>query len=160
VQFPRAFEFTDRLLVLLADHSATGWFGDFQLNSEKERAGAHLAQSTTTVWSHIRAIRSELTNPDFRPVTGAAVFPVSNMKCLVFWGRYFLRFDEAYSPREEFAAPDDDTAAGFGGPGASGANMGTANYNSGSRVACSQNVVVWVPDDEAKTCMLVGFFSR
>jgi hypothetical protein len=68
-QFPRAFEFNDRLLAALAEHSYSGAFGTFLLDSEAQRAAAALPFSTPSLWDHLRAParRAAFTNPRFSP---------------------------------------------------------------------------------------------
>ena len=68
-QFPRAFEFNERALCALAEHSYSGAFGTFLLDSEAQRGAAGLAGATPSLWAHLRspARRAAFTNPRFLP---------------------------------------------------------------------------------------------
>lgn len=62
-QFPSAVEFSQQLLIRLADHSQSGWFGTFLFNSERQRRKFRLDNTSTSLWSHIRACKESLLNP-------------------------------------------------------------------------------------------------
>ncbi len=68
-QFPRAFEFSDRALAALAEHSYSGAFGTFLADSEAQRGAAGLPLATASVWDHLRAPsrRAAFINPRFAP---------------------------------------------------------------------------------------------
>jgi hypothetical protein len=68
-QFPRAFEFNERLLAVLAEHSYSGAFGTFLVDSEAQRVVAGLPFTTPSVWDHLRAPsrRTAFSNARYLP---------------------------------------------------------------------------------------------
>lgn len=50
-QFPTEFEFNENLLLLLAKHAYSRWFGDFLHDSENQRCSQSI--QTVSVWSHV-----------------------------------------------------------------------------------------------------------
>ena len=69
VQFPTSFEFNERLLVALAEHSTSGRFGTFLFDCERQRVEAGLSTLTHSLWSVVLAPEgvSMYTNPSFAP---------------------------------------------------------------------------------------------
>lgn len=105
LQIPQAFEFSGSLLVILADHSQSGWFGTFFFNTEQQRREARVAQRTTSLWSHVEAIRPTLLNPSYKPSAfPATISPSCNMRHIVLWDDYYLRYDAVKDEAED----DDD----------------------------------------------------
>eukprot|EP01137_Pigoraptor_chileana_P031739 Opistho-2@20041 len=54
LQHPCAFQFNERLLLMLADLAYTCLYGTFLCNSERERKVADLAERTSSIWSVLR----------------------------------------------------------------------------------------------------------
>lgn len=61
-QFPTRFEYNQILLVDLWNHSQSGLFGTFLLNSDKQRRSLRARKRTFSLWSFILANVSEYTN--------------------------------------------------------------------------------------------------
>ena len=55
-QFPCSFQFTERLLISLADHSLASNFGTFLCDGERERTEAGVREQTVSLWSFINQI--------------------------------------------------------------------------------------------------------
>ena len=55
-QFPCSFEFTERLLVLLADHCMASNFGTFLCDSEMEREEAGVKEHSISLWSYLNQV--------------------------------------------------------------------------------------------------------
>ena len=55
-QFPCSFQFTEKLLISLADHSLASSFGTFLCDGEREREEAGVRQETVSLWSFINQI--------------------------------------------------------------------------------------------------------
>lgn len=67
VQYPRVFEFSPRMLLVVADHVSSCRFGTFLFNCERERVEEKLAEETPSLWGHIRATSESLLNPFYDP---------------------------------------------------------------------------------------------
>mmetsp|Transcript_17432 Transcript_17432/g.51577 ORF Transcript_17432/g.51577 Transcript_17432/m.51577 type:complete len:1083 (-) Transcript_17432:189-3437(-) len=132
-QFPTAFEFGEELLILLADHFQSGWFGNFLCDCERDRNDFGISAITTSLWSHVDAIRDRICAPEYDPdgVSAGPCIPVCSMKRLTLWTGYFLR--------HEFAA--------------SSVTATSADEPSAQR---EHNTIVWVPDIDAKVCKDCG----
>lgn len=126
-QFPAAFEFTESFLIMLADHYQSAWFGNFLMDCERHRLHAALAHRTTSIWSHVRAVRNTFLNKDYVEVDHV-IYPGYSAKQLQFWKGYFLRHEQAAldSKDRNNASADDEFE--------------------------EHNTVVWVPDADVKSC--------
>lgn len=94
LQFPNAFEFSERYLIALADLSHSARFGNFLFNSPAERVEHKVFESTESVWPYLRARADEwgLLNPGYRPTPGT-LLPNCHVRCLRLWEGYFGRWD-------------------------------------------------------------------
>jgi hypothetical protein len=52
-QFPFSFEFTEKFLIMLADHSYSSNFGTFLCDSDYERNLMNVQKHTVSLWSYI-----------------------------------------------------------------------------------------------------------
>lgn len=127
-QFPTAFEFTESFLVMLADHYQSAWFGNFLMDCERERRHAALAHRTTSIWSHVRAVRTTFLNRDYVEDPDV-IYPGYSHKQLQFWTGYFLRHEQAALSSRDKSSQDADV---------------------------EHNTVVWVPDDDVRSCKDCG----
>eukprot|EP00039_Didymoeca_costata_P011980 m.171163 g.171163 ORF g.171163 m.171163 type:complete len:325 (+) comp15347_c0_seq3:2812-3786(+) len=127
-QHPEEFEFTEDLLIMLADHYQSGWFGNFLMDCEKEFRMSKVARKTTSLWSHVNAVRPKFLNREFRHRKNV-IYPNSSMKRLVFWTGYFLRHEQKIidSCADPLEMQDED-----------------------------HNTVVWVPDADVRSCKDCG----
>ena len=66
-QFPTRFEFTERLLVTLADAAFSCRFGDFLFNTERERMQCGIMERTPSFWADVRRRRSVFENKAYVP---------------------------------------------------------------------------------------------
>ncbi|CAI5728388.1 unnamed protein product [Hyaloperonospora brassicae] len=72
VQFPSAFEFNERYLILILDHLYSCRFGTFLYNSERERLEQESVHPTQSLWSYLSTIdRAIVMNPFYRPRTAS-----------------------------------------------------------------------------------------
>ena len=97
-QFPTAFEFSDRLLIFLADHVYSCLYGNFIGNSYRQRhVELNVKENTKSIWSVVLRRKDVFGNPHYanwpRPL-----WPTCSLKRLVLWSRYFLRFDLSCHP--------------------------------------------------------------
>ena len=52
-QFPFSFEFTEKFLIMLADHSYSSNYGTFLCDSDYERNIMNVQKHTVSLWSYI-----------------------------------------------------------------------------------------------------------
>ena len=132
-----AIEFNQQLLITLADHFQSGWFGTFLFNTERQRHKYRLDNTTTSLWSHVSACRSTFINEGYDAARyPGLITPVCSMKKLTLWTDYYLRYD---------------TALRGGDGGEEEEEIGAAGEPGGEA-----NVVVWVRDRSAKVCKDCG----
>eukprot|EP00996_Jenningsia_fusiforme_P001473 NODE_2353_length_1222_cov_49.555840_g2147_i0.p1 GENE.NODE_2353_length_1222_cov_49.555840_g2147_i0~~NODE_2353_length_1222_cov_49.555840_g2147_i0.p1 ORF type:complete len:379 (+),score=69.65 NODE_2353_length_1222_cov_49.555840_g2147_i0:91-1137(+) len=97
-QFPTAFEFTSRVLLLLIDAVHGGRYGTFLGNNCSTRTELGLPTRTVSFWTDFRDMLSdpassgELVNRGYRPHENV-LWPSSNAKRLLFWEEFYLRHD-------------------------------------------------------------------
>lgn len=93
IQFPCSFEFTDKILVLLADHSFSSSFGTFLCDNEQERQQYSVREHTVSLWSYLNQVEilsghlNSLYSPN-KSVIWPSVAPMS----IVLWTSFFLRW--------------------------------------------------------------------
>ena len=97
-QYPTAFEYNDTFLHCVADALTDGNTGTFLYNTEKERTVNQIAERTSSTWTAILLdLKKDGKNCTFRNKNFQEmrfpVYPRANLKRLVVWESYFLRFD-------------------------------------------------------------------
>ncbi|GMR53652.1 hypothetical protein PMAYCL1PPCAC_23847, partial [Pristionchus mayeri] len=97
-QFPVYFEFTESLLLEVANHLYSGRFGTFLFNSEKERLlDNNCATTTVSLWTDVMRRKKEWMNPLYLPGTVLQINP--SHRCIQVWISYHGRHnDEIISP--------------------------------------------------------------
>lgn len=95
-QFPCSFEFTEKLLVVLADHSVASNFGTFLCDCEKERQEQRVREETVSLWSYLNQVEilCQHLNPLYLPHP-AVIWPSVAPMSLELWTMYFLRWVQA-----------------------------------------------------------------
>jgi myotubularin-related protein 1/2 len=88
-----AFEFNEELLLFLAEHLHTGWFGTFLCNSEKELKAISNQGSIISIWTYVLGNRTYFTNKTFQQCESPVV-PVVTLQRLVIWSKWFLRWND------------------------------------------------------------------
>jgi len=100
-QFPAAFEYSQELLLFLADHVHSCLFGNFLGNSDCERfASLQVQGSTRSVWAYVLDHRRAFCRTDpplFRPFPHP-IWPQCGMARIKLWERFWLRWDAAAHP--------------------------------------------------------------
>lgn len=95
-QFPFSFEFSQELLVFLADHVNSCLFGNFLGNTEAQRVQQlHVRQKTQSVWSYVLRQRKFFLNDRYVAAVEEApsvIWPAFNPRSLRLWDRFFLRW--------------------------------------------------------------------
>lgn len=92
-QFPRAFEFNEKLLITLADAYHDGKYGTFLFNSHRERQEARVGNVCPSVWWHIATNPNRYTNISFTPEP-SFIMPDFIDRYLRFWSGFYFRYDE------------------------------------------------------------------
>uniref|UniRef100_A0AAY4BH08 Myotubularin n=1 Tax=Denticeps clupeoides TaxID=299321 RepID=A0AAY4BH08_9TELE len=100
-QFPTAFEFNERLLVVILDHLYSCRFGTFLFNCESA-----LRSKTVSLWSMINADSSSYVNPFYTVESSRVLYPVASMRHLELWVMYYIRWNprirqQSQSPMEQ-----------------------------------------------------------
>ncbi|PAA60050.1 hypothetical protein BOX15_Mlig020746g1 [Macrostomum lignano] len=113
-QYPAAFEFSEDLLISLAENAYCSNYGTFLFDDCASRARLQAAESTVSLWSHFDqpSIRSNLINPLYnlrRPVSQAVLLADTRPAELTPWTELYLGavccpLAEAPPPRERLAA--------------------------------------------------------
>ncbi|XP_065887674.1 myotubularin-related protein 2-like isoform X2 [Dysidea avara] len=91
-QFSTAFEFNSKLLLCIADHLNTSWFGTFLVNSEWQKNATKSFVSTLSLWAHVLAAKESYISDSYRPLD-EVLMPEYNIRRLQLWDEYFLRYD-------------------------------------------------------------------
>ncbi|UJR26200.1 hypothetical protein I4U23_007543 [Adineta vaga] len=104
--YPTAFEFNERFLLLLHDHSHSCQYGNFIGNCEKDRLDLCVKERTYSFWNFILQNVNDFQNPLFRPQSNYAnevLLPTINSQTLKFWLNMYHRFDSALLPKENIS---------------------------------------------------------
>uniref|UniRef100_A0A7S3HCL5 Myotubularin phosphatase domain-containing protein n=1 Tax=Spumella elongata TaxID=89044 RepID=A0A7S3HCL5_9STRA len=108
VQFPNAFEFTDTLLLFLADHLNSCLFGNFLGNSEKERVeDLDVRTLTKSLWSYVFGKRNLFVNPQYSAFE-KPIWPACGAASIQVWSRFWLRWDSSAHPNNLAGNPWHD----------------------------------------------------
>lgn len=92
-QHPLNYEFSEALLVFLADHVGSGWFGNFFGNCECDRK--HLKESSVSIWVYVLNNRDLYINPNYPSDCNRIIMlPVASPKKIVLWDGWFLRWHD------------------------------------------------------------------
>jgi hypothetical protein len=93
-QVPTAFEFNEDLLLFLAEHHCSGFFGNFLFNCEFELKESNPLQYSISIWAMVLANRSQFVNAkDYQPHLGL-ITPIITKNKMVFWSNYFLKWHD------------------------------------------------------------------
>lgn len=90
-QFPHIFEFTEHLLLFLADQHYTCLFGTFLGNNTKAREEMKLQERTVSIWAYILTNKYQFISPLFVPYR-AVIVPCTLKAKLRLWDTYYLRY--------------------------------------------------------------------
>ena len=93
-QNPNIFEFNEDLLIFIMHHAQSAWFGNFMLNSEKDRNLLRLKERTVSIWTYVQLNFSEFGNANFRPGTSSVWVPVTSIRKTMLWSKWFLKWHD------------------------------------------------------------------
>lgn len=101
--YPTAFEFNERFLISLHDHSHACQYGNFIGNCEKDRLDLSIKDRTYSYWNYVLQNVNDFKNPLFRPQSTYAsgvLLPNITPQTLKFWLNMYHRFDSSLLPKE------------------------------------------------------------
>ena len=116
-QFPNAFQFNERFLIVILDHLYSCLFGTFLCNSELERNTANIKNETISIWSYINSNMHQFINPLYSTKTQEQVlFPTACYRRIEPWKSYYCRWnlshrtdlESIYERTEELVAINQD----------------------------------------------------
>lgn len=97
-QFETAFEYNESCLIFLADHHHSALFGNFLGNTEKQRREElFVRQKTRSIWEYVNTRRHRFQNPTYAEFT-LPIWPKFHMRNVLFWQRYYCRWDPEAHP--------------------------------------------------------------
>ncbi|OCT79099.1 myotubularin-related protein 9 [Xenopus laevis] len=101
-QFPCSFQFNERLLLTLYEHSYASQFGTFLGNNDYERNKLKLSQKTLSLWSWVNQPSeiNKLLNPLYE-ANGLVIWPSVAPQSLQLWEGVFLRWNRSSKYLEE-----------------------------------------------------------
>lgn len=99
LQFPLAFEYTEKLLVFIADHLYSGLFGTFLENNDRQRKmDLNVVNQTMSIWTYVLSNTDAYTNRSFAAHDGP-IWPSCSVRSINVWDRYYHRWDSDMHPR-------------------------------------------------------------
>ncbi|XP_061408417.1 myotubularin-related protein 6-like [Lethenteron reissneri] len=104
LQFPCAFEFSERLLTSVHAHAQSCQFGNFLGNCERERAQLRVKEKTYSLWAFLWDKREEFYNPLYRAdhrQNRGVLKPNLAPQCFRFWRGMFDAQDGASYSRPQ-----------------------------------------------------------
>ena len=105
-QFPSQFEFSEKLLLDLAEWAWAGRFGTFMCNSHAERVRNGVYRETSSVWTYVLTHSKEYTNPFYSPSPDSILRPSSSPRKLKVWSGLFFKYHrDFYYPETGFTSP-------------------------------------------------------
>lgn len=114
-QFPCSFEYSEYLLIFIADHLYSGLFGNFLGNSEKERKYTLLVEEKTqSIWSYILANKRKFQNNKYEMVNHP-LWPYCGVSKITLWERYMMRWNPYAHPKSDNPIDywEDDLGDGY-----------------------------------------------
>ncbi|XP_031549636.1 myotubularin-related protein 9-like [Actinia tenebrosa] len=96
-QFPCSFQFNDKFLQFLYQHSYYSQFGTFLCNNEFERAAIKLKKKTISLWSFInqREVIAPMLNSMYE-MNVSAIWPSVSSQSLSLWSGLFLKWQKSH----------------------------------------------------------------
>jgi hypothetical protein len=92
-QFPSAFEFNERTLLHIANALTSGLYGTFVYDTIFQRAQAHVAQKTVSVWTPLLVSPHLFLNPDYKR-TCDPIWPWCAPQALRLWRGFYFQHHE------------------------------------------------------------------
>ncbi|CAB3402681.1 unnamed protein product [Caenorhabditis bovis] len=100
-QRPRAFQFNERYLIELQEHSYSCQFGTFIGNCEKDRRDLNVSKRTKSLWSWMDLRHDDYINPFYAPTSHVSLLDIDTRAArFQVWVGLYNRFDEGLQPRQ------------------------------------------------------------
>ncbi|CBY11525.1 unnamed protein product [Oikopleura dioica] len=102
-QFPEAFEFSERLLIFIAEHLFSARFGNFLFNNVKDRLAHNLHTKTRSIWSFIlhQDNRRQFLHPIYDKNSHLfTLVPNTSVIRMTFWIRLYNKANPS-TPRDQ-----------------------------------------------------------
>ena len=106
-QNPNIFEFNEDLLVFIMHQTQSAWFGNFLLNSDKDRKMLRLSDRTVSLWSYVLMNFGTFGNPHYKPSKSDVWVPVTSIRKTVLWEKWFLKWHDVVW-RNEWNGKNED----------------------------------------------------
>ena len=99
--FPQAFQFNEKYLITIQEHTYSCQYGTLIANCEKDRQELKLKEETHSLWGHLVTHNDEFINPLFEKATQEIVVrPNLSPQNIKFWRGLYCRFETGAHPRE------------------------------------------------------------
>jgi len=94
-QRPQDFEFNEEMLLFIARHVYSGWFGNFLFNCEKDAMHSHcrLSLSMISIWTCVFGNSEIYRNKGYVANLGLSI-PVATKQSMQLWSAYFSRWND------------------------------------------------------------------
>ena len=98
IQFDSCFEYNADLLIFLADHCQSCLFGNFLGNSQKHRfMELSVKEKTRSIWEYVLERKHRFMNRNYKEFL-QPIWPKYHMRNIIFWQRYYCRWDPDAHP--------------------------------------------------------------
>ena len=93
-QRPQDFEFNEDMLLFIAKHVHTGWFGNFLFNCERDAVRSHcrMSLSMVSVWTCVLGDMDAYRNKNYVVNPGLSI-PVATKQNMILWSAYFCSWN-------------------------------------------------------------------
>lgn len=92
-QFPNSFEFNEKFLITIFEHSYSSQYGTFLYNCIKQQKEYNFTTRTTSLWSYVNLPSNieNYINPTYEP-NNRVIWPSVAPQSIVIWERLFYRW--------------------------------------------------------------------
>lgn len=139
-QHPDNYEFNEDLLLFIAEHVSSGWFGNFFGNFEKERK--EIKFSSLSIWVYVDNNRERFISHSnrFNEKDSMMHVPIINPKKIALWDRWFLKWHDHLWNFSWMEAREDQFSTKEKGSGITG-SMGETMSHMQANWASDQSTV-------------------
>ena len=99
--FPQAFQFNEKYLIAILEHTYSCQYGTFIGNCDKQRQNLKLSERTYSLWGYLVTHNDEFVNPLYEKSTYAEILkPNLSPQNIKFWRGLYCKFETGAHPRE------------------------------------------------------------
>ena len=99
--FPQAFQFNEKYLIAILEHTYSCQYGTLIGNCDKQRNELKLSERTYSLWGYLVTHNDEFVNPLYDRATQSEVLrPNLSPQNIQFWRGLYCRFETGAHPRE------------------------------------------------------------